>query len=153
TTPIGTNADLRKLRDLARQLFRFRAGASLGGEIFAQANRQAFFRRHFSACENDLQGATLADDAGQPHRSPIDQCYAPAGAVDAKVGSVGHYPEFPPQPQFHAAGDSRTLAGCDLRLSQLEPRRSQWATRNFTTVAARPSNWDVKFSQRISCIE
>src|SRR5215831_3285314 len=94
--PIGTNADLRKLCDLARQLFRLGEGASLGGEIFAQADRQTFFGWHFPARENDLQGATLANDAGQPHCSPIDQWDTPAAAVDAKVGLLGHYPKIAP---------------------------------------------------------
>src|SRR5262245_45365866 len=65
--PIGAHADLREARDVARQLLRFGARAALLGEIFAQADLQALFRRDFAPGQNDFERAALADDAWQAH--------------------------------------------------------------------------------------
>jgi hypothetical protein len=61
--PISADADLRKVGDLASYLLRLRASASLGSEVLTKAYVHAFLGRDLSACENDLQGATLANDA------------------------------------------------------------------------------------------
>src|SRR5262249_40356145 len=66
--PIGAHADLRETSDVTCQLFRFRASTTLGGEVFAQTDVQALLRRYLATRENDLQRASLTDDARQPYR-------------------------------------------------------------------------------------
>src|SRR3989454_8889155 len=151
--PIGAHADLREAGDLARELLRLRTGAALGGDIFAQADRQALFCRHFSPRENDLERPALADDSGQPHGSAVDQRHTPTAAIDAEVRPLRHYPEVAPQPQLHPAGDGRALDRGDNRLVQLEPRGSQRSARNFPDIAARPRGRDVELAQRIIGVE
>ena len=68
--PVGAHADLWKAGDLLRKFFCLCASASLGSDVFAQTNIQAFFCWYFSPGEDDFQGAALADDTGQPHSSP-----------------------------------------------------------------------------------
>src|SRR5262249_16075570 len=83
--PVGTDADLRKARDLLGDFFRLRPSATLGGEVFAQANLQTLVRRHFSSRQDNFQGPALAYDARQAHGSSIDQGNAPAAAIDAEI--------------------------------------------------------------------
>src|SRR5262249_56975526 len=79
--PIGPHANLREAGDLACQLLRLRTGASLGGDIFAQADRQALLGGHFSPRKNDLARAALADDSRQPPRAPVDPRHTPTTAT------------------------------------------------------------------------
>src|SRR5262249_52707581 len=63
--PVCPNAHLRKARNFVRALLRLGASASLGSDVFAQADTQTFLRRHLSSGEDDLQSASLADDPRQ----------------------------------------------------------------------------------------
>src|SRR5262249_52646203 len=135
---IGTHANLREACDLPCQLLRLRPRAPLGGDIFAQADAQALLRGHFPPGQDDLQRATVADDARQPHGSPVDQRDTPTAAVDAEVRPFRHHPEIAPQPQLHPAGDGRALDGRDDRLVQLEPRGPERSARNFAAIATPP---------------
>src|SRR5882757_3131942 len=80
---VGANADLRKARDLLRERFCFRAGSSLRGNVFAQADRQALLGRHFASRQDNLECAALPHNARQPYRASIDQRHAPSTAIDA----------------------------------------------------------------------
>src|SRR3982751_1079979 len=64
--PVGADADLRKPRDLLGERLRLGAGSALGGQIFAQADRQAFLGRHLAPRQNDFERAALPDNARQP---------------------------------------------------------------------------------------
>src|SRR5262245_30108377 len=150
---IGAHANLWEACDLPRQLLRLRAGASLGSDVFAQADIQALLRRHLAPRQNDLQRATLADDSRQPHGSPVDQRHTPTAAIDAEVRALRHHPEIAPQPHFHPAGDGRALDGRDDRLVQLEPGGPERSARNFPAIAARPCRGDIELAQRIVGIE
>src|SRR5262249_48903576 len=150
---IGTHANLREACDLPCELLRLRPGASLRADIFAQADVQALLRRYFPPRQDDLQRATLADDARQPHGSPVDQRDTPTAAVDAEVRAFRHHPEIAPQPQLHPAGDGRALDGRDDRLVQLEPRGPERSARNFAAITTRPSRRDIELAQRMVGIE
>lgn len=63
----------------------FARAPPLGSYIFAQANVETFFSRHFSSGQNNFQRATLADDTRQTHRSAVDQWHAPATTIDTEV--------------------------------------------------------------------
>src|SRR2546426_12216444 len=82
--PIGTHANLREAGDLAGELLRLRTGAALGGDVFAQPDRQALLGGHFSPRENDLERPALADDSRQPHGSAVDQRHTPTATIDAE---------------------------------------------------------------------
>src|SRR5262245_48071453 len=82
--PVGPHTDLRKACDFARQFLGFGARAALGRDILAQADAQAFFRRHLAPGENDLEGAPLANDTRQPDGASVDQRHAPATTIDAE---------------------------------------------------------------------
>src|SRR5260370_22102609 len=94
--PIGAHANLREAGDFARELLRLRTGAALGGDVFAQADGQALFCRHFSPGENDFERPALADDSRQPHGSAVDQRHTPTATIDAEVRPLRHHPEIAP---------------------------------------------------------
>src|SRR5262249_42327084 len=83
--PIGAHANLRKARHPARDPPPLPPRASLGSDVFAQADVQALLRRHLASRQNDLQRATLPDDSRQPHGSSVDQRHTPTAAIDAEV--------------------------------------------------------------------
>src|SRR5215470_17786951 len=151
--PVGTDADLRKARDLLGEFFRLRASTTLGGEVFAQANLQTLVRRHFSSRQDDFQSPALAYDAWQAHGSSIDQGHAPATTIDAEIGLLGHHPEIAPQAQFHSSRDRGPLDGTNHRLVQFEPRRAKRSARDFAAIAPRACGRDVELTERIFGVE
>src|SRR5882762_2858250 len=53
--PVGTDANLRKARDLLCECLCLRARSSLRGQVFTQADGHALLGRHFTSCKNNLQ--------------------------------------------------------------------------------------------------
>src|SRR5580658_2151706 len=150
---VGAGADLREARDLARQRLGLRARAAFGRHIFAEADAQAFLGRYFPPGEDDLERASLADDARQAHRAAVDQRHAPAPAIDAEICALRHDAEIAPEPELHAAGHGRALDRGDDGLVELEPRRAEGTPRNLGAVAARARHGDVELAQRILVVE
>src|SRR5204863_4835320 len=78
----------------------------------------------------------------------IDERHAPAPAVHAEVGVLGHDAEVAPESELHAAGDRGALDRGDHRLVELEARRAERPAGNLATVAARPGRGEVELAQR-----
>src|SRR5437667_4522186 len=144
--PVGTNANLRKARNLLCQCLCLRARSPLRGEVFAQADRHAFVSRHLASGKANLERAALPHNARQPHRASIDQRHAPATAIDAEIRPLGHYPKIAPQSQFHAAGDRRPFNRRDDRFVQFQPRGSQRAAGDFAAIAAWPGRRNIELA-------
>ena len=99
--PVRAHADLRKAGDHLREFFCLCASASLGSDVFAQTNIQAFFCWYFSPGEDDFQGAALADDTGNRTVPPSISGTPQRATIHAEVRFLGHDPEIAPQPQLH----------------------------------------------------
>jgi len=69
---VGAHTHLREASDLLREFLSFFTGTPFRADVFAQADAQAFLCCHFSARENDLQCAALANDSWQAHGSSVN---------------------------------------------------------------------------------
>jgi hypothetical protein len=107
---------LWKSRDLARHCLGRGARAAGFDDLFAHADTQRFIRRDLAPRQNDFHRPALADQPRQPHGAAIDQRNAPAPAIDAEIGALGHHADIAPQRKLHAAGHGRTLYRGDHRL-------------------------------------
>src|SRR5512134_1402719 len=77
-TTIGTDADLRKARDLAGEPLGFFADGAVRHDVFAEPDAEALIGRNLAASQNDFERPTYSDDARQPHRPAVDQRHSPA---------------------------------------------------------------------------
>ena len=135
------------------QFFRLGAHFTIRHEIFAEPDSETFLCWNLATGQNDLERPALTDDAGQTHRSAIDQGYAPAATVNPKVGVFLHHPEVTPQRKFHPSCYGGAGDGCNDRLIEFEPRWSQRPTRNFAAIAAGSCGRNIELSKRIILIE
>lgn len=98
-------------------------------QLLAHADAQRLLGRHLAAGEDDLHRAALSHQPRQTHRAAIEQGDAPAAAVDAEVGALGHHADVAPQRELHAARHRGAFHRRDHGLRQLQPRRPQRPSR------------------------
>jgi hypothetical protein len=147
---VGAHAGLGEARDLLGQRLGLVARLALRHHVFAQADGEAFLRRHLAPGQDDLQRPALADDARQAHRAAVDQRHAPAPAIDAEIGRLFHHPEIAPQRKLHAACDRRPGDRGDHRLVELEPAGAERPAGDVAAIGAvglAPGN--IKFAERV----
>src|SRR3546814_3654902 len=59
-------------------------GLAVSNDAVGEADAVRFVGGDGAPGEDHVEGAALADDSRQPHRSAVDQRYAPASAIDAE---------------------------------------------------------------------
>ena len=88
------------------------------------------------AREDEVHGAPVAHDAGEPHRAEVAQGDAEAPAEHAEDGVLGGHPQVAPQRQLQSPGHGVALDGGDDRLGQGQAGR---AHRARALVGDRPA--------------
>src|SRR6266567_3537006 len=151
--PIYPHAHGRKACNVLGQLFRLCAYFTIRHEIFAEPDSETFLCWNLATGQNDFERPALADDAGQTDSSAIDQRYAPAATVNAKIGIFLHHPEITPQRKLHPTRDGRAGYGRNDGFIQFEPRWPQRTTRDLAAIATRSCGRNIQLPERMALIE
>ncbi|MCY1428864.1 hypothetical protein D9M71_447630 [compost metagenome] len=120
---VGEHAFLGKRSNLPRQFLRYLACLAAGHHAGGQADGQRLVGLDRTAGEDQVEGATLTDDARQTHGAAVDQRHAEAPAEHAAHGVLGHHPQVGEQRQLQPAGHGMAFDGGDQRLGQLHAAR------------------------------
>src|SRR3546814_10151783 len=82
--PVAVHADWWEGCDLFGEVDRGGEGLAVSNDAVGEADAVRFVGGDGAPGEDHVEGAALADDSRQPHRSAVDQRYAPASAIDAE---------------------------------------------------------------------
>src|SRR5208282_2913336 len=104
---VRAHAGLREAGDLMGERFRLCARPAVRDDVLAEPDTQGLLGRDLAPGQDDLERPPQADEARQAHRAAVDERYAPALAVDAEIGVLGHDPEVAPECELGAACDRR----------------------------------------------
>jgi hypothetical protein len=130
---------LWKCGDLIRERLRLFEGAARCDEALDQADLQRLHRWDWSACEDQVQRAALADHARKPDRAHVDQRHAKAPVEDAECRVRGGHAKVAPQCQLEPSGHGVALDRSDHRLAEDHPRRA-----HRTVARVRRAAWILR---------
>src|SRR3546814_14292690 len=80
-------------------------GLAVSNDAVGEADAGRFVGGDGAPGEEHVEGAALADDSRQPHRSAVDQRYAPASAIDAEHRAFRGDAQVAPEREFEPTGD------------------------------------------------
>ena len=133
---IRAQALLGERGDLGGQGDRGVEGCPVRDDSVDQSHPQRLVTRHAATGQDQVEGMTVTDQAGEADGAAVDQRYAPPTAIHPEHGVRRRHAEITPQRQFQAAGDGVTLDGSNDRLVEQHACRSHRAVQRH--VAIRP---------------
>src|SRR5262245_19134807 len=122
-SPVAPQAQLRKPRELVRELDGTVERPARIGDPVREPHGERLVARHAAAGEDHVEGAAVPDEAGEPHGAAVDQRDAPPSAVHPEHRVPCGDAQVTPQRELEPAGDGVTLDGGDDRLVEQHARR------------------------------